>query len=55
MSGRHRATNEDVAEDRCPRSMRMVDIVAVWSTSSRNQIMKTLTYEALAVTRGGER
>ena len=34
--------------------MRMADIVTVKSTSSRDTVMKTVTYEALAVTRGGE-
>ena len=35
--------------------MRMADIVTVQSTSSRDTVMKTVTNEALAVTRGGER
>ena len=35
--------------------MRMADIVTVQSTSSRDTVMITVTYEALAVTRGGER
>ena len=35
--------------------MRMADIVTMQSKSSRNQVMTTVNYEALAVTRGGER
>ena len=35
--------------------MRMADIVTVQSTSSRHTVITTVTYEALAVTRGGER
>ena len=35
--------------------MRTADIVAVQRILSRNPIMANLTYEAFAVTRGGER
>ena len=35
--------------------MRMADIVTEQSTLSRNIVMTTVTYEALAVMRGGER
>ena len=35
--------------------MRMADIVTVQSTSDRDPVVKTVTYEALAVMRGGER
>ena len=35
--------------------MRMVDIVTVHSASSRDTVITTVTYEALVVTRGGER